>query len=210
MTDTLPDRLSTNPRSPHYDEAVLVRDVGIRFKGVEKTNVEEYCVSEGWIRVEAGKAQGPPRQSADDQAQGNGRAVFPGEEAKASGGRDRAISAAWLIARPPADRSGRSGRPAAPRRRHCLGRLLCRAAVRAQQHHAAEQRHDRRDHDRRIEPDQAEHARQQKNAAQRIASRDARTDLAGSSRWWPRAARCAPRGVRSRSGDRRLRRSFRP
>jgi hypothetical protein len=57
MTDTLPDRLSTNPRSPFYNESVLKRDIGIRFKGVEKTNVEEYCVSEGWIRVEAGKAK---------------------------------------------------------------------------------------------------------------------------------------------------------
>ena len=57
MTDTLPDRLSTNPRSPFYNEEVLKRDIGIRFKGVEKTNVEEYCVSEGWIRVEAGKAK---------------------------------------------------------------------------------------------------------------------------------------------------------
>jgi hypothetical protein len=56
MTDTLPDRLSVNPRSPHYNEAVLQRDVGIRFDGKEKTNVEEYCVSEGWIRVAAGKA----------------------------------------------------------------------------------------------------------------------------------------------------------
>ena len=52
----LPDRLSTDPRSPHYDADVLARDVGIRFKGAEKTNVEEYCVSEGWIRVAAGKA----------------------------------------------------------------------------------------------------------------------------------------------------------
>jgi hypothetical protein len=57
MTDTLPDRLSTNPNSPYYDEAVLARDVGIRFKGAEKTNVEEYCVSEGWIRVAAGRAK---------------------------------------------------------------------------------------------------------------------------------------------------------
>jgi hypothetical protein len=57
MPDTLPDRLSNNPRSPFYDEEVLKRDIGIRFKGVEKTNVEEYCVSEGWIRVEAGKAK---------------------------------------------------------------------------------------------------------------------------------------------------------
>ena len=57
MSDTPPDRLSNNPSSPHYDEAVLARDVGIRFKGVEKTNVEEYCVSEGWIRVAAGSAK---------------------------------------------------------------------------------------------------------------------------------------------------------
>ena len=54
---TLPDRLSTDPRSPYYDEAILQRDIGIRFKGVEKTNVEEYCVSEGWIRVAAGKGK---------------------------------------------------------------------------------------------------------------------------------------------------------
>lgn len=53
--ETPPDRLSSDPRSPFYDEAVLARDVGIRFKGVEKTNVEEYCISEGWIRVAAGK-----------------------------------------------------------------------------------------------------------------------------------------------------------
>src|SRR5262249_33127925 len=56
-TDQLPDRLSVDPRSPYYDEAVLARDVGIRFKGVEKTNVEEYCVSEGWVRVTAGNAK---------------------------------------------------------------------------------------------------------------------------------------------------------
>jgi hypothetical protein len=56
MSDTPPDRLSTNPNSPYYDEAILSRGVGIRFKGVEKTNVEEYSVSEGWIRVVAGKA----------------------------------------------------------------------------------------------------------------------------------------------------------
>jgi len=56
-TTTPPDRLSVNPGSPHYDEAMLARDVGIRFNGVEKTNVEEYCVSEGWVRVAAGKAR---------------------------------------------------------------------------------------------------------------------------------------------------------
>jgi hypothetical protein len=55
--DKLPDRLSTDPRSPYYNEEVLSRDVGIRFKGVEKNNVEEYCVSEGWVRVTAGNAK---------------------------------------------------------------------------------------------------------------------------------------------------------
>ncbi|HWK95437.1 MAG TPA: DUF3297 family protein [Pseudolabrys sp.] len=54
--DALPDRLSTDPRSPYFNADILSRDIGIRFKGVEKTNVEEYCVSEGWIRVAAGKA----------------------------------------------------------------------------------------------------------------------------------------------------------
>jgi hypothetical protein len=56
-TDTPPDRLSNDPSSPYYDEALLARGVGIRFKGVEKTNVEEYCVSEGWVRVAAGAAR---------------------------------------------------------------------------------------------------------------------------------------------------------
>lgn len=56
MTDTPPDRLSVNPRSPLYQPELLMRGVGIRFNGVEKTNVEEYCVSEGWIKVAAGKA----------------------------------------------------------------------------------------------------------------------------------------------------------
>ncbi|HYR88557.1 MAG TPA: DUF3297 family protein [Terriglobia bacterium] len=55
MSDVLPNRLSVNPKTPHYNEAILKRNVGIRFNGVEKTNVEEYCVSEGWIRVVAGK-----------------------------------------------------------------------------------------------------------------------------------------------------------
>ena len=56
MADTPPDRLSMNPRSPHFDEATLRRGVGIRFKGKERTDVEEYSVSEGWIRVAAGRS----------------------------------------------------------------------------------------------------------------------------------------------------------
>jgi hypothetical protein len=56
MDDMPPDRLARNPKSPHYDAAVLERGVGVRFKGVEKTNVEEYCVSEGWVRLAVGKS----------------------------------------------------------------------------------------------------------------------------------------------------------
>lgn len=57
MSDTLPDRLSVNPDSPYYNEDLLKRDIGVRFAGKEKTNVEEYCVSEGWIKVAAGTAK---------------------------------------------------------------------------------------------------------------------------------------------------------
>ena len=55
MTDTLPDRLSVNPKSEYYNETLLEREIGVRFNGEEKTTVEEYCVSEGWIRVALGK-----------------------------------------------------------------------------------------------------------------------------------------------------------
>ena len=57
MSDTLPDRLCINPKSPFHDAELLARNVGIMFNGTEKTNVEEYCVSEGWIRVAAGNAK---------------------------------------------------------------------------------------------------------------------------------------------------------
>jgi hypothetical protein len=56
MADTPPDRLSNNPKSPHFNMAALQRGVGIRFKDREREDVEEYCASEGWIRVAAGKA----------------------------------------------------------------------------------------------------------------------------------------------------------
>lgn len=55
--DNPPDRLSNHPSSPHYNEELLKRDIGVRFNGIEKNNVEEYCVSEGWIRVEVGKGK---------------------------------------------------------------------------------------------------------------------------------------------------------
>ncbi|HEY8353301.1 MAG TPA: DUF3297 family protein [Sphingomonadales bacterium] len=57
MSDTPPDHLSANPNSPFFDAAALERGVGVRFNGVEKNNVDEYCVSEGWIRVAAGNSK---------------------------------------------------------------------------------------------------------------------------------------------------------
>ena len=51
----LPDRLSVNPKSPFYDAALLERGIGVRFNGADKNNVEEYCVSEGWVRLAVGK-----------------------------------------------------------------------------------------------------------------------------------------------------------
>lgn len=55
--DTPPDRLSTNPRSPHFNMDVLQRGIGIRFKDRVRNDVEEYSISEGWIRVAAGKTK---------------------------------------------------------------------------------------------------------------------------------------------------------
>lgn len=54
MTDVLPDRLSSDPNSPYYNEKLLNRGVGIRFKGIEKDNVIEYCLSEQWVKVAVG------------------------------------------------------------------------------------------------------------------------------------------------------------
>ncbi|HEY1855930.1 DUF3297 family protein [Acidocella sp.] len=56
MSDTPPDHLSIDPNSPFFNEAILERGIGIRFNGVEKNNVEEYSVSEGWVRVSVGKS----------------------------------------------------------------------------------------------------------------------------------------------------------
>lgn len=55
--DTPPDRLSLDPRSPYFDETLLSRGVGIKFNGAEKTSVIEYSISEGWIRVAAGRSR---------------------------------------------------------------------------------------------------------------------------------------------------------
>lgn len=53
--ETPPDRLSVNPKSPYYNKLLLARGVGVRFNGVEKRNVEEYCVSERWVRLAVGR-----------------------------------------------------------------------------------------------------------------------------------------------------------
>ncbi|WP_119007521.1 DUF3297 family protein [Stenotrophomonas sp. AG209] len=57
MSDTPPDHLAINPTSPFHDAQALERGVGVRFNDVERDNVEEYSISEGWIRVQAGKAR---------------------------------------------------------------------------------------------------------------------------------------------------------
>ncbi|WP_340587180.1 DUF3297 family protein [Erythrobacter alti] len=54
-SDTPPDHLAIDPRSPHFNGELLQRGVAIRFKGRERTDIEEYCISEGWVRVQAGK-----------------------------------------------------------------------------------------------------------------------------------------------------------
>lgn len=56
-TGTPPDRLAAQPNSPFYDADLLERGVGIIFNGVERTNVDEYCVSEGWVKVAAGNSR---------------------------------------------------------------------------------------------------------------------------------------------------------
>ncbi len=56
MPDLPPDRLSIHPFSDHYDADKLSRGIGIRFKGEKRTTVEEYCISEGWIKVQAGRS----------------------------------------------------------------------------------------------------------------------------------------------------------
>ncbi len=57
MNEPLPDRLSADETSPYYNAALLEKGVGVRFKGVEKTNVEEYCISEGWVRLTVGNTR---------------------------------------------------------------------------------------------------------------------------------------------------------
>ena len=82
MNDTtnappLPDRLSVDPRSPHHVPAVFEHGVGIRLNDKERFDVQEYCISEGWVKVPAGKTLRPARRSAADHAEGPRRSVLP-------------------------------------------------------------------------------------------------------------------------------------
>ncbi|MGL3820111.1 DUF3297 family protein [Sphingopyxis sp. R3-92] len=86
MTDTPPDHLSTNPRSPHFNMDVLQRGIGIRFKGQERTDVEEYSISEGWIRVAAGKSKDRFGQPMTIKLSGPVEAWF--EDTAAEGGEE--------------------------------------------------------------------------------------------------------------------------
>ena len=81
--DVPPDHLAINPRSPFFDEEKLRRGVGIRFKGVVRTNVEEYCISEGWVRVQAGKTTDRKGQPLTIRLNGSVEAWFEdlGEDA---------------------------------------------------------------------------------------------------------------------------------
>ncbi len=81
--DAFPDRLSTNPSSPYYNEELLSRDVGIRFKGAEKTNVEEYCVSESWVRLAVGTTTNRKGEAMTVKLQGTVEPYFRDVESPA-------------------------------------------------------------------------------------------------------------------------------
>ena len=85
MSDTPPDRLSSSPRSPFFDQALLERGIGIRFKGTQRHDVEEYCLSEGWIRVALGKKVDRHGQPLTLKLSGDVEAWFenPGPDAEA-------------------------------------------------------------------------------------------------------------------------------
>ena len=84
-SDTPPDRLSLDPRSDYFDEALLERGVGIRFNGNEKTNVIEYSVSEGWIRVAAGRSLDRYGQPMTIRLNGNVEPYFENPPAQEEG-----------------------------------------------------------------------------------------------------------------------------
>ncbi|MGI4819251.1 MULTISPECIES: DUF3297 family protein [unclassified Brevundimonas] len=79
MSDVLPDRLSVDPDSPYHDAELLMKGIGIRFKGEEKTNVEEYCVSEGWVRLAVGNRVDRRGKALTVKLQGEVEPFFKGE-----------------------------------------------------------------------------------------------------------------------------------
>ena len=90
-----PDRLSNNPRSEFFDMDILQRGIGISFNGKQRHDVEEYCVSEGWIKVAAGKSR-PLWQSDDDHAQGPGRGLDRDRRRRRRLMRPQRQRSAWL------------------------------------------------------------------------------------------------------------------
>ena len=89
-SDAPPDRLSLDPRSPYFDEALLNRGVGIKFNGQEKTSVIEYCISEGWIRIAAGKSRDRFGQPMTIKLTGQVEPYFenpPADQPEGAGGR---------------------------------------------------------------------------------------------------------------------------
>jgi len=81
MDDSPPDHLAVDPDSPHYDADALARGVGVRFKGVEKTNVDEYCVSEGWVRLSVGTTVNRHGKAMTIKLQGEVEPYFRNAEA---------------------------------------------------------------------------------------------------------------------------------
>ena len=75
-TITPPDRLANDPRSKFHDPSLLERGIGIRFNGQERHTVDEYCISEGWVRVQAGKALDRRGQPMTMKLQGQVEAWF--------------------------------------------------------------------------------------------------------------------------------------
>jgi hypothetical protein len=73
----LPDRLSADPRSPHHVAALFEHGVGIRFNGKERTDVEEYCISEGWVKVPVGKKVDRKGNPFLIKLKGNVEAYYP-------------------------------------------------------------------------------------------------------------------------------------
>jgi hypothetical protein len=89
MADTPPDRLSLDPRSAHFDGDSLRRGVGIRFRGRDRHDVEEYSVSEGWIRVQAGKTMDRHGRPLTIRLSGEVEPYFTDATAEGDGGEDR-------------------------------------------------------------------------------------------------------------------------